>query len=128
MEDKSEAIVRVVCFHGVVAYRQGGGRLAKEQLEEDKRGDGHVPPDVMRARERVGEAPLTGHEGIRSKTICKSLVLLQWGKQRLLTKEAGTSAHIDAVRDGNTKKYEDDCLGMVELYDMAQQRWADSMS
>jgi hypothetical protein len=123
MEAKSEAIVRVVCFPGVVAYRQGGGALARRELAEEKEGDGHVPPDVRRARERVGEGPLTGHEGIRTKTICKSLVLLQWGKQRLLTKEAGTSAHIDAVRNGNTKKYDEDSAAMVDLYGMAEARW-----
>ncbi|KJX98872.1 hypothetical protein TI39_contig385g00021 [Zymoseptoria brevis] len=122
MENKSEAIVRVVCFHGIVAYRQGGGKLAKRELAKDKEGDSHMPADVRRARERVGDGPLTGNEGIRSKTICKSLVLLQWGKQRLLTKEAGTSAHIDANRDGKMEKYEQDSSPMKELYQMLVER------
>jgi hypothetical protein len=42
---------------------------------------------------------------------------LIWGRQRLLTREAGTSVHIDAMRDGDQKRYEDDRKGYIELYD-----------
>ena len=48
--------------------------------------------------------------------LCKSVVNLIWGRQRLLTREAGTSVHIDAMRDGNQKRYEDDRKGYIELY------------
>ena len=52
----------------------------------------------------------------------RQVVHLIWGRQRLLTREAGTSAHIDAVRDGKEKKYEDDRKGYIELYDYFLQK------
>jgi hypothetical protein len=34
-----------------------------------------------------------------------------------LTKEAGTSRHLDAMRDGGMAKYAEDRRGFVELFD-----------
>ncbi|KAK4503843.1 hypothetical protein PRZ48_004758 [Zasmidium cellare] len=123
--DQTEAIVKIVCFPGLVAYRKGGGALAQEQLANEENRPDNAPPDVKRARKvlkRNGEA-YTGDEGFRSKTIVKNVVYLIWGKQRLLTREAGTSRHIDAVRDGNMERYTKDYDGFVELYDVAQDKW-----
>lgn len=122
-EDESEAIVRVVCFPGLVAYRQGGGDLAKIEIAAEKKRGITVPEDVQAHRRRGGEQPLSADQGICSKTVWKSLVLLQWGQQRLLTKEAGTSSHIDAVRDGKMDKYDQDYKGFVELYSYAEKEW-----
>lgn len=121
---RSEAIVRIVCFPGLVAYRQFGGDLAKKELEaeEDRR-------RAIRPRETVdgikaGKQRLSPGQsdpaktGFRSRVICKSVVFLQWGKQRLLTREAGTSTHIDAMRDGKMQRYTDDTKGYVELFDL----------
>lgn len=122
-EARGEAIVRVVCFPGLVAYRQGGGALAQQLLEDESARPDHAPPDV-KARERLarrGADALTGNEGFRTKIICKSVVHLVWGKQRLLTREAGTSAHIDAMRD-QSQKYENDYQGFKELYDIFRER------
>lgn len=121
-EDESEAIVRVVCFPGLAAYRKYGGKLAESEIAAEKDGI-PVPADVQAQRRRGGEQPLTANQGIRSRVLCKSLVLLQWGKQRLLTKEAGTSSHIDAVRDDKMKKYDDDYKNFVELNSEAEKRW-----
>ena len=76
-----------------------------------------IPPDVQRLRSRLAGTPLTGDEGFRSRVICKSVVHLEWGQQRLLTREAGTSRHLDAMRDGGMGRYEDDRRGFVELFD-----------
>lgn len=119
--EKSEAIVRITAFPGVVAHRQGGGQLAKRLLDEEEREERksgiHLPPDVKQSRDISRGPPLNGTEGFRTRVICKSVVHLQWGKQRLLTKEAGTSRHLDAMRDGKMAKYEDDRWGFVELFD-----------
>jgi hypothetical protein len=119
--EKVEAIVRVTAFPGLVAHRQGGGLLAKQLLADEKRKDKlsgiHLPPDVKRSRDMHAEKPLLGTEGFRTRVICKSIVHLQWGRQRLLTKEAGTSRHLDAMRDGGMAKYEEDRRGFVELFD-----------
>lgn len=120
-EEESEAIVRVVCFPGLVAYRRGGGELAQKELADEKAIPDTAPPDVQKSRKvmatQYGQKPLTGLEGFRTKVICKSVVVLQWSKQRLLTKEAGTSTHLDAIRSGNQDKYRKDYGGFVELYD-----------
>jgi hypothetical protein len=120
-EANSEAIVKVVAFPGLVVHRQGGGALARRLLQAETRDSQHfdAPPDVLRAR-RMGardDDNLTGDEGFRTRVLCKSVVHLVWGSQRLLTKEAGTSAHLDAKRDGKEQKYEDDRKGFIELYD-----------
>jgi hypothetical protein len=117
--EKVEAIVRVTAFPGLVAHRQGGGLLAKQLLAEEKRKDfgERLPPDVKQSRGMHREKPLIGDEGFRTRVICKSIVHLQWGRQRLLTKEAGTSRHLDAMRDGGMAKYEEDRRGFVELLD-----------
>jgi hypothetical protein len=116
-----EAIVKIVAFPGLLVHRQGGGALAKRLLaEEEGVDDGrhtNLPPDVQRARRMAGGDKLTGDEGFRTRVICKSVVHLIWGRQRLLTREAGTSVHIDAMRDGNEKRYDDDRKGYIELYD-----------
>ncbi|KAM3425513.1 hypothetical protein BST61_g7460 [Cercospora zeina] len=112
--EKSEAIVRVIVFPAIVAYRQYGGCLAAAEIKVEKEGSKRLPPDV---RDRRGQ-PITPKQGFRSKLISKSVVHLQWGKQMLLTKEAGTAAHLDAVRDGQTDKYSSDSAGHVELHEL----------
>lgn len=124
LQPSEEAIVRVVCFPGLVAYRKGGGELAERLLGEEGRAESHrhEPPDVRRANARQAQHDgVTVHSGFRTKVICKAVVHLQWGKQRLLTKEAGTSAHLDAMRD-HSNKYQLDRTGFVELYDVYQRR------
>lgn len=121
-QETAEAIAQVVVFPGLVVHRKGGGALTKRLLEEEARNDrdSNLPPDVQQSR-RMGpdgrENRYTGEEGFRTRVICKSVVHLIWGKQRLLTREAGTSAHLDAMRDGKEKKYEEDRKGYVELCD-----------
>ncbi len=128
--DETEAIVRIVCFPGLTAYRRHGGELAKQILADEEaatRSEAfHQPPDVRGRNKHLAaeEKELTGKEGFRTKTICKSIVHLQWGKQRLLTKEAGTSAHIDAMQGRNGKtmdRYTSDSKGYVELWDLYQE-------
>lgn len=130
-EDSKQAIVRVVAWPGLVAYRQHGGELAKQELaaEDSKRherdGGLAVPPDVQAHRKRIAsrEKGLTGDEGFRTRVLCKSVVSLQWGKQRLLTKEAGTSRHIDAMKgkgEVGMEKYDEDYKGCLELWDIYQ--------
>lgn len=121
-EERKEAIVKIVCFPGLEAYRKGGGALAEEELARGRNRPDHAPPDVQAARKRNGES-YKATDGYRSKTICKSVVYLVWDKQRLLTREAGTSRHIDAVRSGDMSRYTKDYEGFVELYDLATQQW-----
>ncbi|KAI7498451.1 hypothetical protein KC367_g5076 [Hortaea werneckii] len=121
-EHRNEAIVRVVCFPGLVAYRQGGGELGGKVLAEQdrRRGNGSVPRDVQiaqaRSRDNVGV-----DDGYRTKVICKAVGHLTWGKQRLLTREAGTSAHLDAMRD-HSNKYLEDRKRFKELWDIFCER------
>jgi hypothetical protein len=119
--EKSEAIVRVTAFPGLVAHRKGGGHLAKKLLAEEKIKDqaseANLPPDVRRAHKLSAGEPVHEAHGFRTRVICKSVVHLEWGRQRLLTKEAGTSRHLDAMRDGGMAKYEDDRMGFIELFD-----------
>lgn len=123
-EDQSQAIVKVVAFPGLVVHRQGGGALAKKQLAEERKEDPNVPPDVRNSRRMARDSAfnLTGDEGFRTRVLCKSVVHLMWGRQRLLTREAGTSVHLDAMRDGNEARYENDRRGFVELYDVFLKR------
>lgn len=125
-EENSEAIVQIVAFPGLVAYRQGGGSLAQTQLADERKRDGSdkLPKDVQLSRRSARDSPwtLTGNEGFRTRILCKGVVHLMWGRQRLLTKEAGTSRYLDAVRDGDMAKYEVDRVGCVELFDLLLQR------
>lgn len=125
-EHKSEAIVRVVCFPGLVAYRQGGSDLGDQLLREDEArhvaSSRNLPHDVRMVQDRQARHDgITRDSGFRSKVICKAIVHLHWGKQRLLTREAGTSAHLDAVRD-HSNKYEEDRRGFKELFDIFSRR------
>jgi len=119
--EKAEAIVRITAFPGLVAHRKGGGLLARELLAAEKERDSlyktNLPPDVQQLRSMSAEPPLHGTEGFRTRVLCKSVVNLQWGQQRLLTKEAGTSRHLDAMRDGGMARYEEDREGFIELFD-----------
>ena len=127
-DDRNEAIVRVVCFPGLVAYRKGGGALGKQELADEDRQErrSRDPEDVRHHRERVrAHDGISVDSGFRSKVICKAIVHLQWGKQRLLTKEAGTSAHLDATRD-YSDKYEKSRKGFRELFDIYLERQAQS--
>ncbi|KAK6439893.1 hypothetical protein LTR95_003891 [Oleoguttula sp. CCFEE 5521] len=118
-----EAIVRIVISLGLIAYRKGGGDLAGQLLETERtQADEEakrLPPDVRHARNLSRDSPhkLTGEEGFRTRLICKSAVQLQWGAQRLLTRQAGTSTHIDAMRKNDMSKYVNDRAGFVELFD-----------
>lgn len=99
----TEAIVRIVAFPAIVAYRQYGGKLAVAELRAEEAAD-HQPltaPELRQPRDRYNNL-ITPKQGFRSRLINKSVVHLAWGQQRLLTKEAGTSAHLDAVRDNKT--------------------------
>lgn len=132
-EHEDAAIVRVVCFPGLVSYQQGGGDLAQQELDDENLREDNAPPDVQQHRKLLarkrGPDALTGNEGFRTKVLCKAVVLLQWGQQRLLTKEAGTSAHLDAT-GSRSKKYEQDYEGFVELYDLFLEetaRWESSL-
>ncbi|KAM0720156.1 hypothetical protein Q7P37_004292 [Cladosporium fusiforme] len=119
--EQAEALVKIVAFPGLVVHRKGGGSLASRLLHEERsqQDDPRMPPDVLEARRRERGSPfnITGDEGFRTRLLCKSVVHLIWGRQRLLTREAGTSAHLDAMRDGNLEKYDDDRQGFIELYD-----------
>ena len=129
-ETRKEAIVSVVCLPGLVAYRRGGGPLAQKELNDEDRARGHdnhhIPPDVRTHRRRLAdmEKKPTIQSGFRTRTICKSIVYLDWSKQRLLTKEAGTSVHIDAMqgRNGKTmKRYDDNKAKYAELNTVFQE-------
>ena len=127
LEHQRHAIVRIVCWPGLVSYQQGGGDLAQEELGNENRNDKRAPPDVQQQQKLLakqrGDGTLTGHEGFRTKVLCKAVVLLQWGRQRLLTKEAGTSAHLEAKKTGD-RKYDKDVEGFVELYDLFEEEVA----
>jgi len=118
-EHERNAVVRVVSWPGVVSYQQGGGELAQAELMKEVKQAGHASLDFQR-RERLiakDRGALTGNEGFRTRILCKSVVLLQWGTQRLLTKEAGTSRYIKAMKSQD-KRYENDTKGCLELYDL----------
>lgn len=68
-EGEAEAIVRVVGFPGLVAYRQGGGELAKRELSKENGKHGRAPADVRVQRRRQGQGPLTGKEGFRTRIL-----------------------------------------------------------
>lgn len=117
------ALVRIVCFPGLVSYQQGGGYAAKQEAVAEKNKARHNLADEQHTRRaatnvkaRPRDVP-TGEEGFRTRILCKAAVLLQWGNQRIRTREAGTSAHRNAVESGD-KKYEKDEEGFVELYDL----------
>ena len=120
-EHEDTAVVCVICFPGVVAYQQGGGSLAKREVGVEGSQSDNAPPDVRQNRKFLatgrGRESLTGEEGFRTKVLCKAVVLLQWGRQMMLTREAGTSVHMDAAKDGG-QRYEFDNKGCVDLYDL----------
>lgn len=85
------ALVRVVLFQGLVAYRKGGGALAEEMLERE-RWARHVVPLVKDQRWEDGRKAAAKRpvrdvgvgDGFRSKVLAKGIVALGWGKQRRL--------------------------------------------
>lgn len=99
-ENRKEAIVRVVCFPGLVAHRQGGGDFVS--YEDRQKRD----------------------QGFRTAVLSKSVVLLQWGKQRALTREAGTSRHILAKKNGDMSRYTDSEQTFKGLFDLYLQHKA----
>ena len=134
-EDRPQAIVQIVCFPGLIAYRGGGGPLAEKELEAEratrppgKRGSFEpnckrsVRMEDHRLRQRSAKE-FSSIEGYRSRTLCKSVVVLRWGKQRLLTRTAGTYEHRQAVKDGNMAKYEEDEFHHWGLYETALKYW-----
>lgn len=134
MEERSEAVIQVTCFPGLVKYEKGGGDFAVQQLADEKAAAevqvGRLPPDVQAHRRLLNAANRSSNKpaadsGFRTRMICKSVVYLQWSRQRLLTKEAGTSVHIDAMagRNGQTMdRYDKDNAKYVELWDLFQKR------
>ena len=85
------ALVRVACFHGLTAYRKGGGETAERLLREEGywrhfRQDGRGLPGEQRRRrlkaKKVGWADPVPEDGIRSRVLAKAVVALDWGKQR----------------------------------------------
>lgn len=123
-EKRSQSLVQVVVFPGLVAWRQGGGERAKEEIRRAIKEEAALPPDVRLAWRKGGDAArnLTGNDGYRTRVLAKGVVFLHWSRQRLLTLEAGTSAHHDAVSNGETGKYREDYEGFVELWPLWLQR------
>ena len=121
-DHEDTAVVRVVCFPGLISFQQGGGEIARSEIAMENGRPDNAPPDVQQQRKllakRNSQKQLTGDEGFRTRLLCKSIVLLQWGKQRLLTKEAGTSAHLNAKR---SNEYHQDSETHVELYDLFEE-------
>lgn len=126
-EHRSEAVVQIVCFPGLVAYRKGGGELAAQELAEERNENlkrdrrENLPPDVKRHRQALSsqDKSLDPTNGFRTRVIGKSVIWLQWSKQRLLTKEAGTSRHIDAIKNNTRSRYDDDDAKFSnELYEL----------
>jgi hypothetical protein len=118
--ENTEAIVRIVAFPGLVVHKQGGGALAERLLEEEARAEKQrePPKDVETVyRMSMDAEPITIESGFRMHVLCKSVMHLMWGKQMLLTREADTSAHIDAMKYGKTQKYVHHRQGFIELYD-----------
>lgn len=117
--EESEAIVKIVAFPGLVAHRKGGGELGQRQIreEETQQNDPREPQDVRGAKRAREGSSFTGDEGFRTRVLCKSVVHLIWGRQRLLTREAGTSKHLEAMRNGEMDRYDVDRAGFVELYE-----------
>lgn len=128
--EESEAIVKIVAFSGLVAHRQGGGELAQRQIQEEaiKQNPSKDPQDAWGAHQIEKGSSFTGDEGFRTRVLCKSVVHLIWGQQRLLTREAGTSTHLDALRSGRMDKYDVDREGFVELYEYFLQHNAQAVA
>ncbi|GAB7366585.1 hypothetical protein MBLNU230_g8571t1 [Neophaeotheca triangularis] len=125
-EHRDEAIVRVVCLPALSVYRRYGGALSAHELATELERTASHPPDVLASysRDRSSAHNLTGDEGYRSRPLGLAVVHLQWGKQRLLTKEAGTSAFLAERRlKGFNSKYEKDYEGFTELWNWAWDKW-----
>ena len=128
--DRSQAIVRIVCFPSLVAYRQGGGELADSVLaaEEEERivreSREVLPSDVKKYRKMLQshEQKPDRNSGFRTRVISKSVVWLKWGTQRLLTKEAGTSRHIAAMKENDGQRYKVDYRGFKELSELWEEK------
>ena len=119
-DHRTQAIIQIVCFPGLTIYRRGGGNIAQQELAKETAQNQAFPADVREQRLR-GMPGLK--DGLRTKMLVKSVVTLIWGQQRLLTKEAGTAAHIDAKRTGDTDKYDEDLAGCVELMELFEERF-----
>lgn len=68
------ALVRVVCSLGCVAYRKGGGDLAKELLaKEETEVDHSIPPELRsrNAKRKFYGREITEEDGVRSRTLSK---------------------------------------------------------
>lgn len=95
----AEAIVRVVVFPGLVAWRR---RFDEMKTSID--------------------APVVKYDaGDKHKRIMKNVALVEWAKQRLLTKYAGTAYHQKTVASGDMGVFENDGKGAVDLWDLLQQ-------
>nr|POE59290.1 hypothetical protein CFP56_24559 [Quercus suber] len=112
-EHRQQALVRIVGFPGLVSYRQGGGGVARLALVNEARGASTLPGDVRAARkgQERGEC-----EGFRTRVLCKASVQIQWGRQALLTQEAGTGRHLEAMANGDLGRYEEDKCDRKELF------------
>ena len=84
-EDRRQAIVHIVCFPGLVSYRQGGDELADQELadEEEERmvreSRVKIPADVKRHRQLLQsqEQKPSREDGYRTRLISKSVVWLE---------------------------------------------------
>ena len=116
-----KALVRIVCFHGLTVYREGGGELADHTLEVEKQPgyfeEGGAGFDPWR-RKPISKDPAekdvrTRKDGFRSRIMAKGIVALTWGKERKMLPFSAMGK--EPVKDGAPR--ED---GYVELLDIAR--------
>lgn len=125
-DSDSIAMVKVVCFHGITAYRSEGGEAGKRWLQRQKELDVIEARETTKGNKRWDEPPeMTPHEirerrkrnrkevglrdGIRSKVLAKGIVALSWGLERKMKKDKidgeddGYMELVDVVREGLQK-------------------------
>lgn len=60
----------------------------------------------------------SGSIGDVATRIMKNVALVEWARQRRLTKIAGTSEHREVLAGGNTQQFDEDEKGVVELWEL----------
>ena len=93
-----QSLVDIVCFPGLMSYRQGGGPTALKELQEQEKE--RNPEGSGRNLDEESK------KGFRNRVLAKALVSLKWGKQSLLSAEAGTSRHLEAMKKKDMSRYE----------------------
>ncbi|KAL1304529.1 hypothetical protein AAFC00_003512 [Neodothiora populina] len=76
-------LVRVICSPGCIAYRKGGGDLAKYILQQERlHQDQFLPPELRSrfAREKVYGRVITEEDGLRSRRLTRATAAFRWGK------------------------------------------------